>query len=153
MFSSTCRTMACLLVLAACSSATDPVTPLRIADLKNTTWRATLPVWIPDTTTPGVRFACSTTWSLAFDGTIYNSPDTLYAMTPGSAYVQCPGQDSVPWYWRGMGVFVYQIGDTIVLRRVTNIMDFARLGTTGAGMLRGPVDPAFAPRGPLVLTR
>lgn len=121
-----------------------------MADLANTTWQATLAVRIDDTL--GNVHHCTTRFPLTFDATVFASTDTLFTMTD-AVYAQCPGQDSVLWHFSGMGLFVYELGDTIVLRRQNNVIDFARVAPRSVNDLRGPVDPNYFPLGLLRLTR
>lgn len=137
-------------ILLACSSSSEPSTShIPMADLVNTTWQAKLPVTIYDTL--NLPHSCTAKFPLSMIPSGFTVPDTLLTGTE-DVYATCPGQDSVHWQFSGMGLIVFERGDTIVLQRV-NTSPFGWVLPQTEHRLIGAVDQFYFPSGALVLTR
>ena len=147
------RCIALAALVAACTS-NEPSTfdPAQV-DLSSGTWDASLTVGIYDAPTQ-TALTCTTSWTTAFDTTVYPSPDMTYVYVPDSATAVCPGFPDRPWAYAGMSLFATRSADTVILNRITNPeANFAKLIVRSDTRLAGTVDPYYSPRGPLVLRR
>jgi len=141
------------IALAALTVCTSNAFDAAEVDLSSGTWDASLTVGIYDAPTQ-TALTCTTSWTTAFDTTVYPSPDMTYVYVPDSATAVCPGFPDRPWAYAGMSLFATRSADTVILNRITNPeANFAKLIVRSDTKLEGTVDPYYNPRGPLVLTR